>query len=117
MEAQKKTSKKRKGNTTTTSFNARVKEPKAQKNYLHLYKPNTRGTLMGNKCVDDYTLKRGFRYVVVPDSPDDSRSISGMRLHNFGVKFVLLLKNGPFWHHRLNKEIRKCREQTGDYMG
>jgi hypothetical protein len=117
--AQKKKAKKqRKGATTTTSYNARIKnEPPAPKEYMHLYSTNTRGILQGNKCMDDYTEKLGFRYVVMPPGQDGSLTDTEMRLNNFGVKFLLLLKNGPFWHHRLNKKARKCRERTGDYYG
>lgn len=117
LSAQQKANKKRKGNTTNTSYGAKIKEPPAPKEYMHIYRPNTRGTLLGNKCMDDYTEKRGFRYVVMPGGIEERPSVLEMRAHNFGVKFILLLKNGPFWHHRLNKELRKCRESTGDYMG
>ena len=116
-QAQQKFNKKRKGNTSTTSYDARIKAPKGPKTYLNLYQANTRGTLVGNRCMDEFTEKMGFRYVVMPAGMDDAPSPTQMRLHNFGVKFALLIKNGPFWHHRLNKRLRKCREKTGDYMG
>ncbi|EMR04571.1 hypothetical protein [Cesiribacter andamanensis] len=116
-QAQQKSKKKRKGATTTTSYNARIKPPKAAREYLHLYQPNTRGTLVGNHCMDEYTEKMGFRYLVMPAGMDDAPSPTQMRLHNFGVKCVLLVRNGPFWHHRVNKRVRKCREKTGDYAG
>ena len=119
LHAQKKKSKKKpKGETTNTNYNARIKnEPKAPKEYMYLYRTNTRGTLSGNKCIDDYTEKMGFRYVIMPPGQDGSLSPTEMRLHNFSVKFALLLTNGPFWHHRLNQKTRKCREKTGDYYG
>jgi hypothetical protein len=117
LQAQQKAGKKRKGATTTTSYNAKIKHPKAQKEYMHLYQANTRGTLVGNRCMDEYTEKMGFRYLVMPAGMEDAPSPTQMRLHNFGVKFALLVKNGPFWHHRLEKRVRKCREKTGDYVG
>ncbi|AHM62549.1 hypothetical protein D770_21500 [Flammeovirgaceae bacterium 311] len=117
--AQKKKSKKKmKGQTTNTSYEAKIKnEPAAPKEYMHLYRTNTRGTLHGNKCMEDYTQRMGFRYVMMPPDQEGSLTATEMRFHNFGVKFALLLKNGPFWHHRLNKKIRKCREKTGDFYG
>ncbi len=104
--------------TGNTSIDARIKnEPKAPKEYMYLYKTNTRGTLAGNKCIDDYTEKMGFRYVIMPLDQEGSLSVPEMRLNNFGVKFMLLLKRGPFWHHRLSMQTRKCREKSGDFMG
>ena len=114
----KKTKKKPKGETTNTSYGAQIKnEPPGPKEYLHLYRTNTRGILLGNKCMEEYTEKMGFRYVMMPPDQEGSLSTTEMRLNNFGVKFILLLKNGPFWHHRLNKRVRRCREKTGDFMG
>ena len=119
VQAQKKKSKKPpKGKTTNTSYDARIKnEPPAPKEYMYLYRTNARGTLTGNKCMEDYTEKMGFRYVIMPPGQDGSLSPLELRLHNFSVKFVLLLRNGPFWHHRLNNKARKCREKTGDFYG
>ncbi|WP_224995146.1 hypothetical protein [Cesiribacter sp. SM1] len=114
----KKSNKKNKNATGNTSYSARMKnEPAAAKEYMHLYRTNTRGTLLGNKCMEDYTEKMGFRYVMMPPDQDGSLTATEMRFHNFGVKFALLLKNGPFWHHRLNKQVKKCREKTGDFYG
>ena len=114
----KKSKKKNKGETSTTSYDARIKnEPEGPKEYMYLYRTNTRGVLLGNKCMEDYTEKMGFRYVVVPPGQEGSLSPAQMRLNNFGVKFALLFKSGPFWHHRLNKKLRNCREKSGDFMG
>lgn len=116
--AQKK--KKRSGKqepTTNTSYGASIEGETTRKEYLYLYSTSSRGLLQGNKCVEDYTEARGFRYIVMPPGQEGSLTDMEMRLHNFGVKFVLLLKNGPFWHHRLSKRIKYCREKTGDYVG
>ncbi|MBW3544990.1 MAG: hypothetical protein KY428_05200 [Bacteroidetes bacterium] len=104
--------------TGNTSFNSRIRnEPKAPKDFLYLYRSSTRGTLMGNKCLDDYTEKMGFRYVIMPANQEGSLSTTQIRMNNFGVKFLLLLKRGPFWHHRLSRQTKKCREKSGDFMG
>ena len=117
-QTKKKSKKKPKGETTNTTYGAKIKnEPPAPKEYMHFYLTNTRGVLLGNKCMDDYTEKMGFRYVMMPPDQEGSLSPAQIRLNNFGVKFALLLKNGPFWHHRLNKKIRVCREKSGDFMG
>jgi hypothetical protein len=102
--------------STATSYQVDVAEPKTETLYS-LYQYNTRNSLPGNRCLEEYTRKLGFQYVIMPPNQTNSKTDFGLRLHNFGTKFILLLKNGPFWHHRLNKRIKECREKSGDFVG
>lgn len=104
--------------STNTSLEARIEDPpKREKKYLSLLKRGSEGTLSGNKCVEDRTMKMGFRYVLLPKQGPGSRSGAEVFLHNAGTKFLLFFRNGPFWTIRLQKKVKECRRKTGDYMG
>lgn len=104
--------------STNISIDARVDHPPFRnKKYLTILKRGTQGTLVGNKCVEDQTMKMGFRYMLVPKSGPGSRTGVGVFLHNTGTKFLLVFRNGPFWTLRLKKKVKECRQKTGDYMG
>ena len=104
--------------STNTSRDAWIEEPpKKEKNYFSILKRGSQGTLTGNKCVEDQTMKMGFRYVLVPKKGPGSRTGTGVLLHNTGTKFLLFFRNGPFWTIRLNEKVKECRRKTGDYMG
>lgn len=104
--------------STNTSRDAWIDPPPAMgKNYLMILKRGSQGTLAGNKCVEDQTMKMGFRYMLVPKKGPGSRTGAGVLLHNAGTKFLLFFRNGPFWTVRLNKKVKECRKKTGDYMG
>lgn len=102
--------------STATSYQSRVPAPERDTT-LSLYQSDTRAYLPGNRCLEEYTQKLGFRYVAMPPNQNGSKTDFGMRLHNLKVKTILLFKNGPFWHHRLNKRIKECRQKTGDFVG
>lgn len=117
-QTKKKNKQHKRAGTSTTTYGARMEEvPSGPKEYLHIYLENSRGVLLGNKCMEDYTNQLGFRYVLMPPGQQGSLDPVEVRLNNFGVKLMLLLKNGPFWHHRLNKKTRHCRERSGDFIG
>ncbi len=104
--------------SSNTSMDAWVDSPpEGEKNYLTILKRNTRGTGIGNKCVEDQTMKMGFRYMLVPKQGPGSRSGAGVLLHNAGAKFLLFFRNGPLWTVRLKKKVKECRRKTGDYIG
>jgi len=94
-----------------------AKEYSSSENLLQIVKRDTKKILYGNKCFEEYTYKLGFEYVVEPSGRPDSRSEFNRFFHNFGVKFILIFKAGPFWKSKVNKRIRNCREQMGDFAG
>lgn len=104
--------------STNTSWDARMEgEPREQKHYKTIYRRNSYGTFLGNKCVEESTQKMGFRYELVPRQGPGSKTALGVFLHNTGTKSLLLFKNGPFWQCRLRRRIDECRIRTGDYIG
>lgn len=107
------------GSTSKTSVNPEHKEnlKKKDKRLLALIKNNPKKTLMGNRCMDEYTRKLGFEYVLQPKGQQGNRTEFQRLMHNFGVKVNLLFKNGPFWKVKLNKKRKECMAKTGDYAG
>jgi hypothetical protein len=59
----------------------------------------------------------GFEYLVQPKGQPLNRNGFGRNMHNLGIKFVLLFKNGPFWQIRLSKRKKECRKLSGDFVG
>jgi hypothetical protein len=94
-----------------------TKEYKSSEDLLQIVKRDTKKILYGNKCFEEYTYKLGFEYVVEPFGRPESRSEVNRFFHNFGVKFILIFKSGPFWKSKVNKRIRNCRVQMGDFAG
>lgn len=104
--------------STNTSWDARMEdEPREKKQYKTIYRRDTYGIFLGNKCVQESTQKMGFRYELVHKQGAGSKTAVGVLLHNAGTKMLLLFKNGPFWQCRLRKRIDECRIRTGDYIG
>lgn len=89
----------------------------SDKNLLQIIKRDTRNILYGNKCFEEFTYQLGFEYVVEPAGEPGSRNDLKRFFHNFGAKFILIFKAGPFWKSRVNKKIRECRELMGDFNG
>ena len=87
------------------------------KKMLSLIKNNTKGILYGNRCFEEFTHKRGYEYVVQPKGQSRNRNEISRWLHNFGVKFVVTIKNGPFWRIKEQKKKKECRTKSGDYVG
>ena len=87
------------------------------KKMLILIKNNTKGILYGNRCFEEFTHECGYEYVVQPKGQSRNRNEISRWLHNFGVKFVVTVKNGPFWRIKERKRKKECRTKTGDYVG
>lgn len=85
------------------------------KKLLSIYTNNTQNILYGNPCMDAVTSRFGYEYVVMPKNAKGYSGIS-KATHNFGVKFLLFLRN-PFWKIISNKKAKECRQKTGDYNG
>jgi len=93
------------------------REFSSNKNLLQLIEKDTRNILYGNKCFEEFTYQLGFEYVVEPPGEPGSRSNMKRFFHNFGAKFILIFKAGPFWKSRVNKKVRECRALMGDFTG
>ena len=78
---------------------------------------DTRNTLSGNRCFEEATVKMGFRYLAVPKGQPPNKNGFSRWWHNFGVKFMIMLKNGPWWKSKVNKKYKDCMYGTGDYVG
>jgi len=96
-------------------------DPKSQgpkkKKIRYIITNNTKNTLAGNKCFEDATQKMGFMYMAVPKGQVPNYDGVTRWFHNFGVKFVLLFKNGPFWKRKVNKKFEECKYNSGDFVG
>jgi hypothetical protein len=104
--------------TTNTTFDASLKNlPKTQKPLRFMYLKDGKGRLSGNRCALLFSEKMGIQYVMMPKSQAGSPGKLQQTLHNLGVRFLLTFRNGPFWHLRLNRKIKDCRQKTGDYAG
>lgn len=97
----------------TSHESSEVERPAREKRYMTIYKKSTKGTLNGNKCMEEITHKMGFKYVVMPK---DYYSPFGRVMHNFFIKTILFFKN-PFWKIKVNKQMKRCRQMTGDFYG
>ena len=60
--------------TSTTDIDAKIKKkkerPEGKRHYMKIIKTNTKNTLYGNKCFEDFTRQLGFTY-----ENSDKRSI------------------------------------------
>lgn len=103
--------------SNNTSYTESVKAPKSSKKIYTIYKTDLKGTLPGNKCVEDLSKKMGFRYEQVMKNGPGSMSQEGIFFHNLGAKTILFFRNGPFWQARFKKKRKECQKKTGDYVG
>lgn len=93
------------------------KQKEKEKRIRFIITNDTKNTLPGNLCFEEVTTKMGFQYLAVPKGQPPNKNGFSKWLHNFGVKFVLLFKNGPFWKLKVNKKYRECKFGSGDFMG
>lgn len=98
---------------------ARTKEIKSQKKSHRAYivTANIRNIGYGNKCVTEATRKMGFVYVPMPANEIERKSTFYYFTHNQMARLKVTLKNGPFWQGKLKKNIKRCRQTTGDFTG
>ena len=82
-----------------------------------IYVESASNILYGNACATAETHRMGFEYIVEPANGLESRSRVGKTLNNLWVKSKLVLRRSPFWKLTLNNRIKKCRRQTGDFVG
>ena len=107
--------------TTTKTSNEPDHKPRDKdyktRNLLEWIKNNPKKTLIGNGCFEEVTRAMGFEYLIQPKHHPSHKPELARLAHNFGVKFVLFFRNGPFWKFKLKKRRRECRELMGDYVG
>lgn len=100
----------------SAGFSPNAMRPKRKK-IRFLVKKRTNGLLMGNKCAEDVTHKMGFEYIVLAKGQPGYKNEWQRNWHNLGVKALLFITRGPFWKFAVKKRIKRCKYQTGDYMG
>ena len=108
------------GDTPTTNTNPKYSprdKDYRQKTLIHWVKPNAKGLLIGNKCMEEVTNKMGFVYLVQPQGQQGHKSEFGRLTHNFFAKIGIFFRNGPFWKFKLKKKAKECRRLTGDFVG
>jgi hypothetical protein len=106
--------------TNTTDLNVKInkkKERPKQERYMTIIKTDTKNTLYGNKCFEDFTRQLGFIYdIQIKGQPGSTNGFQRF-WHNFGVKTILVFKAGPWWKLRVNKRYKECRKSSGDFVG
>jgi len=108
------------GDTGMTNKSPKYKSNKKdfkQKKSIEIITRSSRGLLLGNSCVEEYMASKRYRYLLVPLGEGSSMSGFKVFTHNFGAKFILFFRNGPFWKINLIKKRKKCRSLTGDFVG
>jgi len=93
------------------------KQKEKQKRIRYIITNDTKNTLPGNRCFEDVTRSMGFQYLAVPKGQPPNKNGFSRWTHNLGVKFMILLKNGPFWKIKVNKKYDKCKYGSGDFIG
>lgn len=88
-----------------------------RKNISLIYISTPRGILYGNPCATDATHRMGFEYIIESRYGPESKTGMGKFFNNFWVKSKLVVTRSPFWKLILNSRIRKCSDQTGDFVG
>ncbi|QSE99118.1 hypothetical protein [Fulvivirga lutea] len=108
------------GDTPTTTKSPKYKSnPKDHKTKHPIYwvKQSSKGLLIGNPCMEEITQEMGFVYLVQPKGQAYNDNGFERNLHNFFAKLRITLKNGPFWKFKLKKWRKRCRAETGDFVG
>ena len=93
------------------------KQKEKEKRIRFIITNDTKNTLPGNLCFEEVTTKMGFQYLAVPKGQPPNKNGFSRWLHNFGVKSLIVLKNGPFWKSKVNKKYKECKYGTGDFVG
>ena len=88
-----------------------------RKNISLLYVSSADGILYGNACATQETHRMGFEYIVEPHNGLESKTGMGKFLNNTWLKTKLFFRRSPFWKLTLKNRIKKCRKQTGDFVG
>jgi hypothetical protein len=93
------------------------KQKEKEKRIRFIITNDTKNTLPGNRCFEEVTTGMGFQYLAIPKGQALNKNGFSRWGHNFGVKFMILLKNGPFWKTKVNKKFDECKYGSGDFIG
>ncbi len=104
-------------NTMTGAKPDPKKQGVKEKRIRYIITNDTRNTLSGNRCFEEATMQMGFQYLAIPKGQPLNKNGFSRWWHNLGVKFMIMLKNGPWWKSRVNKKYKDCMYGTGDYVG
>ena len=105
------------GNLDITKDDNKPANRPDRKNIRLLYVPNADKILYGNPCATEATHGMGFEYIVEPRNGLESKKSLGKFLNNLWIKTKLVATRSPFWKMILNNKIKKCRRQSGDFVG
>jgi hypothetical protein len=106
--------------TPNTQIGAKP-DPKKQgdkeKKIRYIITNDTKETLAGNICFEEAIREMGFQYLAVPKGQPPNKNGFSRWWRNFAVKFMITLKNGPFWKIKVNRKYEECKFGSGDYTG
>ena len=107
--------------TSTTDTSAKIKKkkerPEGKRHFMTIIKTDTKNTLYGNKCFEDFTRQLGFVYEIQIKGQSGSLSGFSRFWHNAGTKTALVFTAWPWWKLRVNKRYKECRKSSGDFVG
>lgn len=107
--------------TSTTDLDSKINKkkerPKGKRRYMTIIKLNTKNTLYGNKCFEDFTRRLGFVYEIQIKGNAGSMTGFNRFWHNTGTKTALFFTAWPWWKLRVNKRYKECRKSSGDFVG
>ena len=106
--------------TYAIDLDARIRGLKIDKPLIYIYVDDNDEWLVGDECVMRYTGERG--YMMAPQNDfagvvAKEVSTKGVGWHNFKASFKLLFKLGPGWKSRLRRQVRQCRNSSGNFVG
>jgi len=96
-----------------------IKRHSIHKPLKQLYKRPGKNRMYSNDCVHDYTVSKGFEYVILTGDCEkalNDKSGFELELHNFGTGFGLVFTRGPFWKAKVKKHYKLCKERMGDVI-
>jgi len=88
-----------------------------QKNITFIIKNSQKGLLTGNKCLEDYTLSKGYAFLVQSKRSPTKYGFWKKAMHNLGANIKLSFKLGPHWKLAWKKKRKECREGLHDFVG
>ncbi len=106
--------------TSSTDVKAKIKKEKERpkrERYWAIIKTNTKNTLYGNKCFEDFTKQLGFVYEIQVKGQPGSMNGFSRFWHNASTKTGLVFTAWPWWKLRVNKRYKECRKSSGDFVG
>jgi hypothetical protein len=106
--------------TSSTDVKAKIKKEKERpkrERYMAIIKTNTKNTLYGNKCFEDFTRQLGFVYETQVKGQSGSMNGFSRFWHNAATKTGLVFTAWPWWKLRVNKRYKECRKSSGDFVG